>query len=58
MYSIASPAADSLQSRALNPVGPKAFKGAMRHLAGAVSIVTVGRIGERTGLTAVSYQPS
>jgi flavin reductase (DIM6/NTAB) family NADH-FMN oxidoreductase RutF len=26
----------------------------MRHLAGAVSIVTVGRIGERTGLTAVS----
>jgi flavin reductase (DIM6/NTAB) family NADH-FMN oxidoreductase RutF len=35
-------------------VASDAFRGAMRHLAGAVSIVTVGRGAERNGLTATS----
>ncbi|MGK9230902.1 flavin reductase family protein [Inquilinus limosus] len=35
-------------------VSGDAFRGAMRHLAGAVSIVTAGRGAERNGLTATS----
>ena len=38
----------------LPPVTGDAFRGAMRHLAGAVSIVTAGRGAERGGLTATS----
>lgn len=33
---------------------PRAFRGAMRKLAGAVSVITVGQGDERTGLTATS----
>jgi len=36
------------------PVTDDAFRGAMRHLAGAVSIVTAGLGAERNGLTATS----
>lgn len=37
-----------------NTVDPAQFKLAMRHLAGAVSVITVGTGAERTGFTATS----
>lgn len=45
----AEPAGHSLPA-----VGTEAFRDAMRHLAGAVSIVTAGRGADRNGLTATS----
>jgi flavin reductase (DIM6/NTAB) family NADH-FMN oxidoreductase RutF len=36
------------------PIDKSAFREAMRHLAGAVSVVTAGRPGDRTGMTATS----
>lgn len=48
--SIAAPAAHT----AGEPVEPAAFRHAMRHLAGAVSAITIGRGDDRTGFTATS----
>jgi flavin reductase (DIM6/NTAB) family NADH-FMN oxidoreductase RutF len=37
-----------------DPVSTEKFKASMRHLAGAVSVITVGRGADRTGFTATS----